>query len=330
MNPQESNKLQKSLLTLLKKYISKRESVVVGVSGGSDSMFLLHLLKKLPCKLIIAHVNHQLRGKESDLDEEFVKKSSKGYIFASTKINIQELSEKHKRGIEELGRQVRYDFFTKLAKKYKSKYIVTAHQADENVETVLFNFARGASVQGLCGVQESEVFNKKIILLRPLVYTSKQQILEFLKLNKIQFRIDKSNEDTKYKRNFIRKEIIPKLKEINPQLVETVSKNIENLEEINLFLKQLASEWLSENTLNQSFSKINAKNFRDQSRALQKIIILELYKKIVGNTTNIQRANIDEILKIINSNIGNKKKKLGKILISVKNQIIEVESSLLS
>ncbi len=326
MNNQEARKLEHKVTEILKKYVSLDDTVILGVSGGSDSMFLLHILKKIPCKLIVAHINHQLRGKESDLDAEFVKKHTAPGKFFLKKIDIKKLSLKVHRGIEETGRKQRYDFFQTLAKRHKAKYIITAHQADENIETIIFNFARGASLQGLCGIQQIENSDKNTILLRPLVHFSKKQILEYLKLNDTPFRADKSNEDTQYKRNFIRKKIIPNLKEINPSLVETVSGNIQNIEEINDFIKELANEWLVERALNKAFTKLDAKSFRNQNIALKKMILIELYKKIIGNTTNLESSHIDEVIKIIDQNVGNKSKKLGKLEISVKNQIIHISN----
>lgn len=326
MNHQEAKKLETKILEILKKHIQDGDTVVAGISGGPDSIFLLEFLKKLPIKIIAAHVNHQLR-KEANGDEEFVKKlcQSPTTIFSPLSSNIKALSQKSKQGLEETGRKVRYDFFNKLAKKYQAKFIITAHHADDNLETIILNFARGASLQGLTGMQEMETSNTSTIaLLRPLLTISKQEILDFLRFKKIKFHVDKSNNSLVYKRNFIRHKIIPLLKEINPSISSTLSKNTENLREINEFLKSSAQEWLKKNTLNSTYKEFDAKNFRTLSPALQKNILIQLHQHHFGHIQNIQSSNIEEALTLINKNIGNKKKKFGLLTIFIKNNIITI------
>jgi tRNA(Ile)-lysidine synthase len=327
MNSQEAKKLQQKGIKTLKKYISEKDCVIAGISGGPDSTFLLRLLKQIPCKTVVAHVNHGIRGKESDADEKFVKELSKKFRFHfhQKKIDTTALSKKTKKGIEETARKIRYDFFEELAKKYKAKYILTAHQADDNIETILFNFTRGATLKGISGISELEMFDgKKAPLLRPLLIFSKKQITGYLNFKKIKFCTDKTNEDIIYKRNLIRKKVIPNLKLINPSLIETVAKNSQNLREILDYLQQSALEWISENTLNEELTQFNAKSFGTLPIALQKAILIEVYKNFAGNLTGLEVAHLDEVLKIINQNIGNKKKKLVKAVVTIKNNIFHI------
>ncbi len=323
MNKQESQKLENEILDILKKYLKSKNTVVAGISGGPDSVFLLHFLKQIPYKLIVAHVNHMLR-KESDHDENFTQKITAKIptaIFHSHKANIQLLSQKSMRGHEETGRKIRYDFFKKLAKKYHAKFIITAHHADDNLETVIFNFTRGAGLQGLIGMEEIEK-NKPASLLRPLLSISKKQILDYLKFHKIKYCTDKTNADTFYKRNFIRHKIIPLFKKLNPNFTETVAKNIKNIKEINNHINQEALDWIAKNSIcgdKKNQTKFNAKNFRTLSPALQKIILLNLYKNHIGNLTNLESKHLTEALILINNNIGNKKKAFGKLTIHLKN-----------
>src|SRR3989338_8864309 len=121
MNKQEAKKMEK-------KVFNKKKTVIIGVSVGPDSVFLLHLLQKTPAKIVIAHINHKLRGHVSDLDEKFVCGLGKNVEVKTAK--IASLSKKTKKGIEETARKVRYDFFKKLADKYKTSYIMTAHTAE--------------------------------------------------------------------------------------------------------------------------------------------------------------------------------------------------------
>lgn len=324
MNLQEAKKLEEKVLETLRKYIKTGDTVVAGISGGPDSMFLLHFLRKIPAKKIIAHINHKLR-KEADKEEKFVKEfvkklaHSEKTFFYSLKADIKNLSKKAKTCLEETGRKIRYDYFKKLAKKYKAKFIITAHHADDNLETIIINFVRGASLQGLAGIQELE--NN---IFRPLLNITKKNILEYLKLKKIPFKQDKTNKDKKYARNFIRHEIIPKLKKLNPNLIETITKNVKNIREINEHLRENAQKWLK---AQKSQSHLNAKLFKKMPTPLQKIILMEIYKQHVGNTKNIENTHIDEILRIIHQNVGNKKKKFGKLQISLEGGIIKIGNS---
>ncbi len=322
MNAQESKKLEKTLLEKFKTHLSENDTVVAGISGGPDSIFLLYLLKKLPIKIVVAHVNHSLR-KESDEEEEFVKKQGQPAVFCSTKRNIAELARKSKKGLEETGRKIRYDFFKKLAKKHDAKYILTAHHADDNLETIISNFVRGASIRGLSGMKEKfDDFTPP--LLRPLLSVSKNQIVSFLKFNKITFKTDKTNRDTKFKRNFIRHEVIPVLEKMNPSLTETVTKNATELSEIDKYLTESAQKWLKKNTI--AKNKLDAKSFRQQNKSVQKTILMELHEEITGHTLNIGNIHLKEVTDMIEKNIGNKRKKLGQLIIEVEKNTIRLKN----
>lgn len=331
MNRQELKKLEDKLSKTLKTYLPKKSTVILGISGGPDSIFLLHLVHKLaeihPVKVIIAHINHMLRGQESTLDEKFVKNlaKEKNYAIHILRKDIKKLSETLKKGFEETGREIRYEFFKKLAKKHKASFLITAHQADDNLETIIMNFARGASIKGLSGMKEMENLTKNLKLLRPLLDITKKNILDYLKTEKIPFRVDKSNKDIVYKRNFIRHKIIPSLQKFNPNIIHTVAKNSAHFREITKLLETQALNWIKQNSLNKASTNLNAKTFRKESKALQKEIILQLCKKLIGNTKNIETPHIDEVLKIINSGLGNKEKHLGKLLFRIKNNILSIK-----
>lgn len=326
MNPQELKKLETKIINILQKHLQTGDTVIAGISGGPDSVFLLHFLKKLPSKIVVAHVNHQLR-KEAIKDASFVKKlCSPTILFAPLTSPIKSLSQKSKQGLEETGRKVRYEFFQKLAKKYHAKFIVTAHHADDNLETIILNFARGASLQGLTGMQEVEKIQQNTLLLRPLLQISKQQILEYLHHHKIPYCIDKSNDSLIYKRNFIRHKIVPLLKEINPSITKTLAENTRNLREINDYLDSQAQDWMKKNSLDSTMKKFPKKAFLTQPQTLKKIILLKIYEHHIGNTQNLKSVNLDEALTLIQNNIGNKKKKFGKITVILKNNIFQIEN----
>jgi tRNA(Ile)-lysidine synthase len=325
MNPQEFKKLKNRIIKKLKEKISPEDTIVAGISGGPDSIFLLYFLQEVSKKVVVAHINHSLR-KDADKEEVFVKKTAEnwGLNFESIKKDIKSIAKNHKKGLEETGRIVRYEFFKKLKNQHNAKFIITAHHANDNLETILFNFARGANLQGLAGMKEIEEENE-MSLFRPLLSISKKEILDFLKTAKIKFKTDESNKDTKFKRNFIRHKIIPELEKLNPSLTETVTKNCEEIRIINQYLKTTAQNWIKKNSIDTK--KLNAKSFRLQNICIQKIILLEVYKKIIGNTLDISQKNINEVISIIEKNVGNKQKKLGKLMIEIKNNTIRLKKN---
>jgi len=330
MNEQESKKLEAKIINTLSLQIRKNDHVILGFSGGPDSVFLLKMLiqlqKKTKFRIILAHINHMLRGKESDLDEKFAAESAKNHKcgFEKMKKDVGAAGKKTKKGVEEIGREIRYDFFKKLAKKYKAAYVLTAHHADDNLETIIMNFARGAHLKGLSGMEEIENFIGKTKLFRPILSVSKNQITNYLKFHKIPYQVDKTNKDTIYKRNFIRYKIVPYLKQLNPNLTDSVAKNTDNLRETYQYLSKSAQNWIKKNSLNKTFTEFHLKKFEKEAAALKKQILIELHKILAKTTKDIKKIHIDEVLKVLENRFGNKKKKLGKLVIYLKNGIIKI------
>lgn len=217
--------VQKSLKFIRENELLKNgDSVLVGFSGGPDSTFLLVLLQTIQkifnLKIYAAHLNHQLRGEESDADEEFVRNFCKEnkIEFVVEKKDIQKIVSETKRSIEEVARSERYKFFSEAAQKFKATKIATGHTLNDSVETMIFNFIRGSGVSGLRGIPI-----KRDNIIRPLLGVTKEEILDFLKSENIPYRIDRTNESNDFTRNFIRNKIIPLLQEINPNLYDTLS-----------------------------------------------------------------------------------------------------------
>lgn len=222
------------MLLKLKKHINDNFSfltekkLLIAISGGIDSVVLTHLLHKLNYNITLAHCNFKLRETESDLDEEFVKKlGNKLHIKTfTTFFNTKEYAQKNKVSIQIAARELRYNWFTALVNQYNFDYILTAHHADDNIETFLINLIRGTGLKGLTGIPKH---NKNII--RPLLIFSREQINEYAKNNNIKWREDASNQETKYIRNKLRNEVVPKLKEINPNLLNNFIKTTEHLKQ---------------------------------------------------------------------------------------------------
>ena len=217
----ESNILKNQLF-------SKGDSLVLAISGGVDSVVLAHLLKKAGFNFSLAHCNFKLREKDSDLDEAFCRDLSKelGVKFFTQQFDVDTYCKKNKISIQMAARELRYNWFKELMAKHKTDYLVTAHHANDVVETLFINLCRGTGINGLKGIPE-----KTETIVRPLLNFTKEEITAFAKKEKIKFRTDKSNLEAKYERNFLRLNVIPKLRELHPNLEHTFLNNVANFKE---------------------------------------------------------------------------------------------------
>jgi len=199
---------------------------LVAISGGIDSVVLIHLLNHLNFDISLAHCNFQLRGEDSDQDEKFVTKLADQLqltIFTNS-FATTEFAKKEKLSIQLAARKLRYDWFDIILKENKLDYILTAHHADDSLETFLINMIRGTGLDGLTGIPER---NENIFRL--LLPFTREQIEKYAEDNTIVWRDDSSNVETKYVRNKIRHDVIPVLKELNPSLLTSFNKTLHNL-----------------------------------------------------------------------------------------------------
>jgi tRNA(Ile)-lysidine synthase len=207
---------------------TKNDSLLLAMSGGADSVVLAYLLKEAGFRFCIAHANFNLRAKDSEKDEKFCQQLAKklNVPFYSKSFDVKSYLEEHHSGIQVAARNLRYEWFNDLLKKSESNFILTAHHANDVVETLFINLLRGTGINGLKGIPEK---NGQIV--RPLLHLEKEEILAYAKENGIKFRTDKSNLEDKYKRNYIRLNILPKLKELNPKLEQTFINNSNHFRE---------------------------------------------------------------------------------------------------
>ena len=204
----------------------KDANVLLGISGGIDSVALCHLLARSDVNFSLAHCNFRLRGSDSDQDEKFVKSLSKSLnktLFVKS-FNTIHTAEQEGISIQMAARDLRYAWFLQLMSEKKFDYLMTAHHADDNLETFLINLSRGSGLKGLCGIPEKE--NQ---IIRPLLRFSRLDIENFAIDNKLTWRTDQSNDDQKYLRNQIRKQITPRLKELHPKFLHSFQTSIDNL-----------------------------------------------------------------------------------------------------
>ena len=242
----------------------KDKKLLIAISGGLDSVVLTQLCNELNFDISLAHCNFQLREKESDLDEEFVEilsQKSSNQIFIK-KFKTEEFAKKNNISIQIAARELRYNWFQEIIEKHNFDYVLTAHHADDNLETFLINLTRGSGLDGFTGIPK---INGNIA--RPLLPFSREEILIYAQENKLNWREDASNALTKYIRNKIRHQVTPILKEINPSLLSSFQKTVENLE---------------------------------QSQQIIEDKIGDLSKEIIKKEDAILKFNIDKILQLSN------------------------------
>ncbi len=247
--------------TYIERYqlLAPNAPVVVGVSGGPDSVALLHLLHSIApsygLALHVAHLNHCIRGEEADGDEAFVISLARSWNLPVTteRIDIPALARREKLALEEAARRARYGFLCRVAQRVGARKIAVGHNADDQAETILMHLLRGAGPAGLRGmlpstplrdyrlVSQCEPPPSDLMLIRPLLSTSREAIEVYCEQNSLKPRLDRSNLDTTYYRNKLRHEVLPYLREINPQ----ISERLRNLGEVVRADYELLGEFVS-------------------------------------------------------------------------------------
>lgn len=321
--------LEDEVLNTITKYnlIQSGDKIVLGVSGGPDSICMLQVLnkykEKLNYKIVVAHINHGIR-ENAKLDEEYVKSFCEKigiqcYVLHS---KVKEIAKENKLGLEEAGRKVRYDFFEEVMKTTSSNKIAIAHNSNDNVETIILNLLRGTGPSGLKGI-----LPKNGIYIRPLIEIKREAIEEYTKdLNP---RHDESNDENEFSRNKIRNIVIPYIKkEFNPNIVDTITRLSDLITEESEYLnietetiynnikinftddfKNLIEKFWSKELDNANLEKIiilDLKKFNGMNRVIQRRIILYSINKIFGTTRGIEKVHIDDIIKMCNKAEGNK------------------------
>lgn len=223
------------------------DSVLVGFSGGADSSVLLSLLfevcKKKGVSLFAAHINHNIRGPEALRDRDFCMTmcARMDIPLFVLDADVPSLAKERGIGLEECARNVRYDFFASLMREHDISTLAVAHNADDNLETVIFNMLRGAGTRGLSGIPPVRA-TEGGRLVRPLIYAAKSEIIAFAKENGIEYVTDSTNADTDYTRNHIRAKIVPELRALCPTLEEAVSRTSVSLRNDDEFIEKSAIE----------------------------------------------------------------------------------------
>lgn len=236
-----SSDLKNSVKNTIERYsmINKGDTVIAAVSGGADSVALLYVLyslkNELGFSLAACHVNHNLRGEESDGDERFVRRMCRFLdipLYVAS-IKVTDLRQKHD-SLEECARRLRYEFFDSIS---RGKLIATAHTASDNCETILINMVRGTALSGICGIPV-----KRDNIIRPLLYNTRGDIERYCTENSLDYVTDSTNLSDDYTRNKIRHKVVPLLREINPALFGAISRLSQSVSDDDRYLDKIAAQ----------------------------------------------------------------------------------------
>ncbi|MFK7780504.1 MAG: tRNA lysidine(34) synthetase TilS [Candidatus Gracilibacteria bacterium] len=278
------------------------EKIILACSTGPDSIFLLHKILETKYKdnLVVCYFNHKLRP-EADEEEIWIEKLGKKYGFKVeiAEANIKEIRNKlyPSKGLEEVAREKRYAFLNAILNIYESDKVITGHHLDDKIETFFFNLVRGSKLTGLINMTE-----KSGAILRPLLNTEKKDILNYLKKNKLEYKIDETNFDTSITRNKLRHDIIPKFEQINSNYKNNLNNLITYLEEVKENIDKQIIEFLNKYPKNE----FNITDYNSLSSLLQKEIIRHIFYISNGKSTiGLSEANINEVIRFINGK-GNK------------------------
>ena len=325
--------MRDKVLNTINKYnlINDGDKVILGVSGGPDSIAMLNILNDIKndknlhmnFDIIVAHVNHMIREEAID-DQRFVENFCKkiGVSFYAKSIDVQKIANNKKIGTEEAGRNARYEFFDEILEKENANKIAIAHNKNDKIETIIMNMLRGSGIAGLKGIEP--IKNNKYI--RPLIECERFEIEEYCAKNGIEPRIDRTNFENVYTRNKVRNIVIPFIKqEFNPNIIQTMDRLSDLVKEEDEYLEKLVETKYNDYVEKEDKVQIimNLKDFNTEEKVIKSRLLLYTISRLLGTTKGIEKIHIEDIIKLCEKNIGNKYLTPNKnIKILVKNQKI--------
>lgn len=302
--------LLKDVITLIEKHelLNQGDRIIVGVSGGADSVSLLHFLWSLreeySLQISVAHLNHCFRGQEADQDALFVEQlaSRLGLDCYSQKIDVPAYQRDHKLSAQLAARKVRYRFFEQCAEQWGADKIALAHNRDDQAETVLLRLIRGTGLDGLSGIPPLRL-SGKFTIIRPFLALSRRDIEEYCLKNKLEFRTDRSNFKTLYLRNKIRLELLPHLKqEYNSRIDILLAQTAAILQEERKYLEQQTENIFAQlvEEVGSDRIKINLAGFQQQPVAIQRRLLRKSVVFLGGNSQELGFSHLNDLLNLIN------------------------------
>jgi len=288
--------------------IGAKDRVLLGCSGGADSMCLLHLLsslqKDLDFELFAVHVHHHLRGEDADLDAAFTEDACRtlGVPFLLIHKDAAKRKEEQKLSTEEAARSCRYEAFEEAAAQFGTNKLALAHHTEDRAETMLFQMIRGSGLRGSAGMQPKRVLSD-MTLIRPLLSVSKEAILQYNAENGITWREDATNQEDDASRNLIRHEVLPALCRIRPDAVEKLNALGAYFSDVDGYLRREASAWIAVYMRNTP-SEIPEDPFRDTPKILQEYIVAALLRQHEVPMKDKGRTHLDAVAGLIGSEVG--------------------------
>ncbi|MBO4816188.1 MAG: tRNA lysidine(34) synthetase TilS [Clostridia bacterium] len=292
--------------------IEQNDKIVCAVSGGPDSICMLDILRRIKEKnqinfdIIVCHINHMIR-EEATVDEQYVENYCRKYQipFFAKRVDVKKIAESNKQGTEEAGRKVRYDFFEEIFQKENATKIAIAHNKNDKIETIIMNVFRGSGISGLRGIEP--IRDNKYI--RPLIETERTDIEKYCEENSLNPRIDKTNFINDVTRNKIRNIVIPYIKnEFNPNFINTLDRLSNVITEEDEYMKKRTIEVYNRIKIQEQegYIVLDLKEFNKQEEVIRKRLIIYTIAQTIGSAQNIEKVNIEDIIKLCSNNIGNK------------------------
>ena len=306
-----SNDIKKRFLKFIKEknIVKSGDKILVGLSGGPDSVCMLNLLCSIrdeeKIEIAAAHINHMLRGEEADKDEEYSKKlcESLGVRFFSKRIDINKYALETGKSSELAGREARYDFFDEIINKINFNKIATAHNANDQAETILMRIMRGTGLEGLGGIP----VEREGKYIRPILFMKREEVEQYCKENNLNPHIDATNLERIYSRNKVRLDILPYMKNnFNPNIVETINRMALLLQDDNEFIEGEVNKAYKDNCFERENSIVISKNLFNIHSAIVTRVIRKALFAINKSNYDMEMKNIEDIIEL--SNLGTNKR----------------------
>lgn len=301
--------MQKKVLKFMEQHhmIKEGERILAAVSGGADSMCLLLVLFQLRTaqkfELCVVHVEHGIRGIESERDAQFVESFCKMHKIPCKVYHCkaEKYAKEHKMTVEEGARELRYGYFKEASKEFGADKIAVAHHQNDCAETMLFHLARGTDIKGLCGILP---VRGKII--RPLLCVERREIEAYLEEQKQTYCVDETNKELEYSRNRIRHQVLPALTKINQQTVVHMNQMAEKAQELEELLEQLTQEAQERCVCEKNGNLLVMDRLREEKYLIQKNVLYQAVAKSAGSSKDISNVHICQVLELLDKQVGKK------------------------
>ena len=306
-------KESKKMIEKVKQYaeqwhmLKKEDRIIVGVSGGADSVCLLFVLKELkkeiPFELFVVHVNHQLRGESADSDELFVKELCQNWKipFYAYSENVELIAKNRKQSTEEAGRDIRRTCFQKTLEEVNANKIALAHHKNDNAETLIMNLARGTGLKGMGGIRPVQG-----VYIRPLLCVSRMAIESYICEQNLTYCCDVTNESDDYTRNRIRNNVIPYLeREVNSAVVEHMGDTMEQLQQVQNFMEVSADKVFHETVVwENACCLVKSKEFENLHIALKPIVLKKVLRLLSESERDIEQVHLQAMMELFRKQVG--------------------------